>query len=1266
MAPARREHVLPKGWQDSTDLAVTATGDSTGFHVLAASARTAYQWRTLATLNEPGMSNDQWIGNACLTSSGKQVIAVYAPRYFTNRDWLFSRGAFAAIIDVKSGAITKLQDQVSLAYYNPGCGADDRVAFTQGVTESRGSTRLRVVNAATKKLGDPVVVREQVTSAIATSSETVAAAGNRLVRVERDGRLTTLATTRSTPFDLRPTVDGGVLYLDASGTDAFVNHYQQGRSRVVASGRLGSVGLRSGADGRVFVVGKAEPNKNLPSKGTLVDAPSAGEVSSEGGVVVESTASSELRRPQPTSQQDTGIHGVSDGTATGSTIDVTAYVPTTRQRVNFELAPGRRRAPKADTGTAPNPRLARLGVTDATVASVPGTVDQGYSCSVPRNDPKTQTYQPHWRQVEWAVDQLVFKNRLQVTRPDNWKGSGVSSWNPQGLFPAPDLAGGGRIPVSVVFGILAQESNLWQAQRHVSEGETGNPLVGNYYGVNVYDQNPGNDWDIDFTKADCGYGITQQTDHMRGAGHVPPGEWSWPEDTQRRVALDYVTNIAAGVVTLAEKWNQIWSDTGGKVIANNGDPSKIENWYFAAWAYNSGWHPKSEAGSHNGNWGVGWTNNPRNPDYPIGRTPFLDNNSYADAARPQQWPYQEKVLGWAAWPIVKTYFDPATQQPKDEGGYNYAWWNSANARSRIVPTYAALKEIVDHNAFCGDENNCDRATADGCRSADRETCWWHAAKTWKTCPDDCGNEAYLRYDQTYAGIERAEPTYNFTSCNTAGLPAGSLIVDDVPRSVPVIRGGGCEQDNKNWTNSGRMTFEFAQDAAGRVPGRADFQQLGNGFGGHYWFGFTRDTAHRGTEMEATGTWELNQALNGWARVLVHVPRRLALSQQAPYEIHLGNGSTKKRYLSQGARTNKWVSLGVYKFAGTPKVKLSNSTYDGNGNTPIAWDAIAFQPLPAKPKHLIAVLGDSYTAGEGAGEYSPESDAAHGTERWNACRRSKNAWARKLVVAGSSTPVGALSDSFDPSVELGFVACSGAQTGNVMDTYFAPDRQYLGEGQFKEINQAGSGVLDENTTLVVLTLGGNDGNAFTLAMTDCSYPVPACNTPEFLAKYKKKADDMIPNLELTLRDIARLAPNAQIVLAGYPKLLSTTVKCNGSLWFDLTEAEALAELVTYANGKQAQLVHTLSTATPPMKVAYADPVPAFVGHGGCDTPEWVNKMVSGPNGDGDFHPGDAASQLCVPTGETCLSRESFHPNRAGTVGYATVVNGVLNAIGYHGS
>ena len=49
--------------------------------------------------------------------------------------------------------------------------------------------------------------------------------------------------------------------------------------------------------------------------------------------------------------------------------------------------------------------------------------------------------------------------------------------------------------------------------------------------------------------------------------------------------MDYQENIAAGLQILESTWNQLYSDG---IIANNGDPRYLENWYYAAWAYNSG------------------------------------------------------------------------------------------------------------------------------------------------------------------------------------------------------------------------------------------------------------------------------------------------------------------------------------------------------------------------------------------------------------------------------------------------------------------------------------------------------------------------------------------------------------------------------------------------------------------------------------------------------------------------------------------------------
>ncbi|WP_345391541.1 hypothetical protein [Nonomuraea salmonea] len=315
-----------------------------------------------------------------------------------------------------------------------------------------------------------------------------------------------------------------------------------------------------------------------------------------------------------------------------------------------------------------------------------------------------------------------------------------------------------------------------------------------------------------------------------------------------------------------------------------------------------------------------------------------------------------------------------------------------------------------------------------------------------------------------------------------------LIVDDVPDSVPAVR-GGC--DNSGWANSGALTFEFEQDSAGEAPGRADFGQLGNGFGGHLWYGYTRNSSHLGDPMKVTGTWELNQPINGWARVLVHVPKRRAETQQAPYTVHLGNGQTRTRYLSQGRLENHWQNLGVFEFKGVPKVALTNRNQEGDGTAAVAWDAIAFQVLAKKPKHFVVGMGDSFASGEGVGNYYPETDTGYKRSTWNACRRSKDAWIRQTVLPGETQTVGQLADSFDPRLDFSFVACSGAVTRDMT----VPEYTYTtvpfdwsayrgsAEGRFREAAQLESGYLDENTTLVALSIGGNDAN-FSPVVTNC--------------------------------------------------------------------------------------------------------------------------------------------------------------------------------------
>lgn len=889
--PARRDEILPSGWATSEDVAWTTTGDTTGFHVLAATARSGYTWQTVATLTEPGFDADQWVGNACLTGSGRRLVVVYGPRTFTNREELFDRGGFTAVVDLTTGAVTKLPVQSSLAYFSPGCGPGETAVVTQLSTE-RAETRLTQIDAANPRVDRMMTVAGEVTSAVPTANGIVAARGHQVVQVNDEGRVTPLAASTGVPFHIQADADGGAVFMDRAGDQVRVRRVANrpgSTPATLVTGRLGELGVTSGAGGRVFLVGSGRQEGELPAGVTVLDVPRSAVPSSHGQLVLTEV---DWNKRAP----DVGLPIAT------VPVRIAATVPATGKRVDFTVHPVLGGI-EATAGSAPHPKLAvsgEPGVQASATGSPTDPVEEERTCSVPRNDPRSQVYQPTPRQVEWAADQAV-TGSLTFTREANWKQSGLPAYSPQGWFPPIPLEGGGRVPAQIMLGILAQESNLWQASRMALPGVTGNPLIGNYYGRPVTNSTSEDDWDIHWDKADCGYGVSQVTDGMRRAGATRPGETALEPEKQRAVALDYAANIAAGLRILQEKWNQ--TRRAGLII-NNGDPSKIENWFFAVWAYNSGFHPDQGDGSP---WGMGWFNNPINPRYPADRKPFLEY-TYDDARTPQKWPYPEKVLGWAGHPL-EALEAPGTPV----AGFRAAWWNTVQHRITVKPPLAMFcdpsNDCIPGREFVPDDPDVVGEPAGPCAHKNAQglydlRCWYHEPATWKPdCNYSCGNEL-LRFDPGYPA--QPDGTSYPPVCTRNGLPSNAVIVDDVPDSVPSVR-PGCE--NRPAT-TGRFELSFAADASGHYPSKVDFHQIGSGFNGHFWVAHTRKDTSDLAKMHVTGTWRPDLPGNGWYRVLVHIPSHGAHTQQATYVIHTGS-ATKKRVIPQRRLRNEWVNLGVF-------------------------------------------------------------------------------------------------------------------------------------------------------------------------------------------------------------------------------------------------------------------------------------------------------------------------------------------------------------------
>jgi hypothetical protein len=1236
VAPADRDRVLGRGWSSSRDRAVTTDGDMTGLHVLVADERDGYAWRTAATLTEPATDTDQWLGQACVTGSGSRAVVVYAPRQFANRDELFQHGALAAIVDLDTGAVTKLPEPVTMAYYDPGCGAGETAVLTEEV-ERQGHTvsHVMTVDTVAGKITGAVDVPGQVTSSVPAPQGIVGAEGNRLVRVEANGTLDTLTTNGDTPFRLAVDAVGGVGFEVQRADKVEIHRYTNHGDQLVLTTDAQSVRL-NGVAGHVYVQGKHVDR--LPESWRSFAVPVDAEVSTTGALAVDSSVNGHE------AAGDTDLRGTPAG---AQPVQVIATALATGAVQSFLVRPN------AAHGGAPSPAVTGTGAAAAkpNVGQDPSTIttDPNRTCAIARNDPGIQSLQETPQMAEWAAD-LAVKNALTVQRPAGYNGANLPAYTPQALFPDHSLIGGGHVPAQVLLGVMAQESNMWQASPHAVDGESGNFEQGGFYGLG------GGVDSVDFAHADCGYGAMQVTTGMRTT------DSTWTGQQQLALTVDYAANIAAGLEILEDKWNQL-KQLG--VTANNGDPSVIENWWFALWAYNTGWHysndpsdPNSRPDAH----GLGWSNNVRNGDYPADRGVFLDNTTSCtddekgpngdciDAKHPNDWSYPERVIGYASHSLTR-----------------YDWQSGQYSTTFETGRWVSHPLIPRLNTFCTmADNQCDPNTtaANHCTRADF-TCFWHESTTWITDYSKAGTEQ-LAYQPG-----SAEPTthhfYQPDCSSWDSLPANVLVVDDVPASVHTV-----DSCAKLWSQHGTLSFKFAADNAGNYPSKIDLHQLDTGFGGHFWLAHAWENTAANAKHGITGTWTLDQQINGWARVLVYVPDHGAMDPQAFYTVHGSDSTSPTRSLVEGnylddsrkPAAGHWESLGAFHFAGTPSVSLDNLTHawvDGqglpDGERDVSWDAVAFQLLPGKPADQVVAMGDSYSSGEGVsnlpvngawdyyrssdhdGPVNPVDDPAY----QDGCHRSPYAWPRVAKLPDSGSSIGARADSDDPTLNYHMTACSGALTQNML-----PDRP----GQYQEGGQLAQGYLDQNTTVVTLSVGGNDARFGPIisqcltSLVDCPASTLAGDSGPLLSTEPGVITNQVgPAVANVLAQIKRLAPNAKIMLMGYPHLFVANTTCQ--LGIDPAEEEWLGQMADLLDNTLAQVAKNAGGTT------FADPRGAFTGKGVCGDPAQIHGVFAA------LTRGDTPQQNIGPYG--VVSAQSFHPTVDGAATYAGVATSTLKTM-----
>jgi hypothetical protein len=1314
--------VLPTGWEHSADEAVTVVGDETGLHVLAASEASGYTWRSVATVGSPAVQTDLWIGQACVTGSGRYAVVVYAPEQVTNMAGAQGALARAAIVDLRTGAVRELGGGFSVAYFDPGCGTGTQAVLTSGgwgvdTSTAPASTDLVVVNAATGSMSSAVRVPGQVTSAVPFAGQIAAAGGAGVEEITPTGKTRLLARAPATPYELTPDASGGLGYQTAAGNQVRLWRLAGGHARQVASAARGSVELRQ-TGGRVWLVGPdASRVRGLPRQWHAVNAPVTAQPSTTGTLVVvaaESVAPAKGQRSGPDSARPVAISAQLLG---GSRRSESFEVPTTPARelpVPASPAPAVSHARAVSPATTESPETAGSGTT-------PVSADR--TCAIPLDDPQAQAYQPNFPQVEWAADQAV-QGTLTDTRPAGLYGSSLPSYTPQGMFPLPSVDGGGSLPAQVLLGVLTAESNLQQASMHDIQGQASNPLTSfNWYGnwINGETTNTGL---VNWGNSDCGYGIAQITSGMclsLGQNNDRQCEYqaSLPNDQQLAIAVDYQANIAKGAQLLTDYWNELWNDG----IKPDGDTQThgvsssanyIDNWYMAVWAYNSGLEPGTSALGNttgctpgpsctdgNGDWGLGFADNPINPAYPPDRPTFPGSSpsgypgpggaSYSvnwDMSHPQYWPYQEKVLAWA-YDAIRLW--------------DYSKGENVQAFAYAHGTYTP----PPYNEFCTSADNCSdsginytQATGpDACQLTGDyvDHCWWHVepnSETWPitaptiTC-SDCGTSV-LTYSAGAAdpGPEPIAAQFQQT-CTESPLPSSAVIVGDGGQAAL-----GCP--GQNWTAAGSMTWNFAADPNGNYSSKIDFDQIGAGFGGHFWFGYTQPNngasvssitpASGYADKVITGTWTPPSSVTGWTTIEAAIPSVGDGADDANYQVDPGGGlPTRNVQINQAATngTNTWVDLGDFHLASGAKVSLSNVTWGGTG-VDIAWDAMAFVPT-SDPRVNYVAMGDSYSSGEGVSPYYPDSNTSS-----DQCHRSENAYPTMVTLPGQTTPITQSSgDTFS------FIACSGAETTGVtaaaVNGVTALQPAYAANTQELAYDQAGNtdwgyvqgtapwskspmaeplqdqqNQLSPQTGLVTVSSGGNDAR-FTDVLTGCLLTKSDCTDPNYyLTRNSNDVVDPMPlisfeqtviqylraHLVQTYLDINMLAPSAEIIVVGYPLLFpnGTTTSCTvGTVagvpvpytlnagdqnWLDSMGIELNKVIASAVSSVQADGVD----------IHFVDPTTEFTGHEVCSSSPWINGL-----------------QAFVLDGFSLnlVSPGSFHPNLAGQQEYAVLANKCLD-------
>jgi len=178
------------------------------------------------------------------------------------------------------------------------------------------------------------------------------------------------------------------------------------------------------------------------------------------------------------------------------------------------------------------------------------------------------------------------------------------------------------------------------------------------------------------------------------------------------------------------------------------------------------------------------------------------------------------------------------------------------------------------------------------------------------------------------------------------------------------------------------------------------------------------------------------------------------------------------------------------------------------------DPASIDPNPSSSFRIVA-LGDSYISGEGAEHFMRGTDEPE-PARQNLCRRASTAYPYLIA------------KQLDASLK--FVACSGARTGDVIDS-----GQYIHTppGTFGRTSQLAVLEHIRDPDVVLISIGGNDAGFSKIGFT-CVVPFAKNDCRQHAGDWLRHLDERVyPAMERTFRRVRRAAPGVPVFALTYP-------------------------------------------------------------------------------------------------------------------------------------